>query len=240
MTRNDDDDIGAQVSSRLEEMFGEEDPEEEPRSQGAGQKKDGGDEENGQTGHPEPDTDFDTESSPLRNLKALVFGIDWEITDQSMKEFLEEVRNLQEKHQDDKILSTFLKLHESVGKYIRAKKARAHPDSIKFVTSVFQSFEKVLMTPDMPKSRKKQLLSEEIKKFKDFKEQVASRKKTEEPEPAAPEEPERKPYAEAGTGEKAGPVLENQEALDYIVAELRETIKAEFRTLRQIIKNLGA
>ena len=85
--------------------------------------------------------------SPIRNLKALVFSIDWEITDETMVDFLAETNRLKQKYKDDQILSLFLKLHESIGKYIKAKKARAHPDSIKFVASVYKNFEKVLLIP---------------------------------------------------------------------------------------------
>jgi hypothetical protein len=40
----------------------------------------------------------------------------------------------------------------------------------------------------------------------------------------------------------AGPPLslESREAIDYIVEQIKKEIKAEFHTLRQIIKNLGA
>ncbi|MCF8093763.1 MAG: hypothetical protein K9J79_00220 [Desulfobacteraceae bacterium] len=271
MTHKDEDDIGAQVSSRLEELFGEQDEQDSAGPAGESAEAPG----KGQAVQADPAEDnvTDPPGYPLKNLKAYVFGIDWEITDESMKEFLEEVRGLQSKYQHDKLLSTFLKLHESVGKYIRAKKARAHPEAIKFVASVFKSFEKVLMTPDMPESRKKSLLSAEIKKFKNFREKVMAAGKTRQPEPAdaIAGKPEEKPTeasehlkeepptegetyqaepaeTEGSAGDKQFPaeepkpaaVLENQEALDYIVAELRKTIKAEFHTIRQIIKNLGA
>ncbi|MCF8036824.1 MAG: hypothetical protein K9K62_08125 [Desulfobacteraceae bacterium] len=321
MTHTDDDDIGAQVSSRLEELFGEDEPDEQeaPQAESTGRqeaekpetagKKETGQQQQAQSRARQVD-DFDTTDSPLNELKALVFGIDWEINEESMVAFLKEVRQLQQQYGKDKILSTFLKLHESVGKYIKAKKSRAHPDALKFVASVFTSFEKALLTPGMSQAQKKRLLAEEIRKFKDFKEQVASKKKSGAPEPAAavpaeqkpaaPEEvkpaalAEEEPAAAAGqepaqtaeaespaaagetpvvmldeesppaaeqapvmeleeesaaaggeepmaaAEEKPAAVLQNQEVIDYIVAELKKTIQAEFRTLHQILKNLGA
>lgn len=335
MTHKDDDDIGAQVSNRLEELFGEDDSDEEeaPQAESTGRqetrkaeavnKKETGQQQRAQS-RDQQAAEFDTTHSPANELKALVFGIDWEINEESMVAFLKEVRQLQQQYGNDKILSTFLKLHESVGKYIKAKKSRAHPDALKFVTSVFTSFEKALMTPGMPQAQKKRLLAEEIRKFKDFKERVASKKKPGEPAAAAPaeqkpaapaeeepamaaeeepaaaveeepavaaeEEPaaaaeeasvvvldeesaataEEEPMMEFGeesaataeeepmmdlgeepaaaaeeeptaaAGEKPAAVLQNQEVIDYIVAELRKTIQEEFRTMHQIFKNLGA
>ncbi|MFP4452475.1 MAG: hypothetical protein ACLFNW_09335 [Desulfobacterales bacterium] len=348
MTHKDEDDIGAQVSSRLEELFGEED-DDEPAGQGPGpSRQPGKSKQQGDAVQPGSDDAGEEEDSFLKHLKALVFGIDWEITDDGMKAFLEEIGRLQEQYQNDKVLYTFLKLHESVGKYIRAKKARANPEAFKFIQSVFKSFEKVITNPDMPKSGRKRLLSEQIKNFKDFKQKLAEAKKAGKQKPPAqeeqkaaekpsedsevfyeepvslekesfeavqaePEEPialgeqpsetlERWPEesvtveeesfetlqiqleepaesakeqpAESGevwpeepltTGqepleepesaqaedetvetqpaakeEKIGAVLENQEVIDYIVAELKKTIRDEFHTIRQIIKNLGA
>ena len=313
MTHTDDDDIGAQVSNRLEELFGEDEPDEQeaPEAESTGRqeaekpeaagKKETGQQQQAQS-QARQAADFDTADSPLNELKALVFGIDWEINEESMAAFLKEVRQLQQQYGKDKILSTFLKLQESVGKYIKAKKSRAHPDALKFVASVFTSFEKALLTPDMPRAQKKRLLAEEIRKFKAFKEQVASKKKSGAPEPAAatptgqistapaeeapapavepdsavsaesepaaaseetpavmleeesPPAAEQAPVMELGeepaaaggeepmaaSEEKPAAVLQNQEVIDYIVAELRKTIQAEFRTLHQILKNLGA
>ncbi|MGM0451912.1 MAG: hypothetical protein ACQERN_01945 [Thermodesulfobacteriota bacterium] len=237
-TTDDDGGIGAEVTSRLDELFGEEDS---PESQGAANS--GKQAESAGSGKKSIEksagADEAAEDSPVKDLKALVFGIEWEITDASMVSYLKEVKRLQQQYQNDKILSMFLKLHESIGKYIKAKKARAHPDAIKFVTSVFKNFEEVLLTPDMPESQQKRLLSGEVKKFKDFKQRVINQGKTAGPAPAETAEPE-KPKAPAA--EKATPAvsLESQEALDYIVEELKKTIKAEFQTMRQIIKNLGA
>lgn len=201
MNRTEDDDgLGAEVNSRLDEMFGDDDPEE-----------------------------FDEQDSPIRNLKALVAGIDWEISDESMSAFLKEIRFLQDKYQSDKNLSMFLKLQETIGKYIKAKKARAHPDAIRFVVEVFRNFETVLMQPDMPETEKKRLVSSDIRKFKEFKQQVLSRG-------PGSEQKDRAPVSSV----KPAAVLENKEALDYIVEELKKTIKSELQVIQQIIKNLGA
>ena len=79
MNRTEDDEgLGKEVSSRLEEMFGEDE-----------------------------DAGFDEQNSPVRELRALVAGIDWEISDESMGAFLKEIRRLQGTYQDDKTLSMF-------------------------------------------------------------------------------------------------------------------------------------
>lgn len=201
MNRTDDDEgLGAEVNTRLDEMFGDEEDEE-----------------------------FDEKDSPVSDLKALVAGIDWEISDESMGAFLNEVNSLQKRYQDDKNLSAFLKLQEAIGKYIKAKKAKAHPDAIRFVVDVFKNFETVLTRPDMSETEKRRLVSSDIQKFKEFKQRVLSKGVT----------GEQKNQTAVSPGRPAA-VLENQEALDYIVEELKKTIKSELQIIQQIIKNLGA
>lgn len=233
---DDDGGIGAEVSSRLDELFDEDDGAETTATVGtpAGSpqktKASAGNASSRDAGRTSGASD---EDSPIKELKALVFGIDWEITDEAMVSFLREVKRLQGKYQGDKINLLFLKLHESIGKYIRARKVNAHPDALKFVASVFTNFEKVLLAPGMSELQKKRLLSGEVKKFKDFKERVISREQvTGVPTAGA---------AAVSTGQPAGasrPALpvESQAAIDYIVEELKKTIREEFKTLRQLLK----
>ena len=243
-TKEDDGSLGAEVSSRLDELFGDEDTEVTPVAIDPSDAVSVADESKSTAkaaAKPNVDTADDnlSEDSPIRNLKALVFSIDWEITDETMVDFLTETKRLKQKYKDDKILSMFLKLHESIGKYIKAKKARAHPDSIKFVASVYKNFEKVLTTPGMKENQKKQLLTAEVKKFKDFKQRVLLRDGAGEPAVVvkSPVEADAR-VAKPDSG--AGMSLETKAAVDYILEQVKKEIKAEFHTLRQIIKNIGA
>ena len=243
-TKDDGGSLGAEVSSRLDELFGDDDSEVTPVSIDSSDAVSVAAESKSmakKAAKPSLDTTADNlgEDSPIRNLKALVFSIDWEITDETMMDFLAEIKRLKQKYKDDKILLLFLKLHESIGKYIKAKKARAHPDAMKFVASVYKNFEKVFLAPGMKQSRKKQLLTAEVKKFKDFKQRVLLRESTGEPVNVV--------ESAAGATAKATKPdsgvalsLETKEAIDYILEEIKKEIKAEFHTLRQIIKNLGA
>lgn len=247
-TKDGDGSLNAEVSNRLDELFGDEDSETSvmsvASSEGAGLSSESG-KRSKTTAAPSRDNGTSSEdaNSPIKNLKALVFSIDWEITDEIMIDFLKETKRLSKKYQNDKVLSLFLKLHESIGKYIKAKKARAHPDSIKLIASVYKNFEKVLLSKGISEIQKKKLLSSEVKKFKSFKQRVVLREEAYVP----PEKLEIRvveEVTEVAPTKKAASVpalpLESKEAIEYIVAELKKVIKTEFHTLRQIIKNLGA
>lgn len=241
-TKDEDGSLGAEVSNRLDELFGDDDSEVTPvstDSSDAVSVADGSKSRAKKSVKPRADNlgeNLDADS-PIRNLKALVFSIDWEITDETMVDFLAETNRLKRRYKDDQILSLFLKLHESIGKYIKAKKARAHPDSIKFVASVYKNFEKVLLSPKMKESQKKQLLSGEVKKFKDFKQRVLLRDGAGVPVEVSVAASDVKVTQPASGAPMS---LESREAIDYIVEQIKKEIKAEFHTMRQIIKNLGA
>lgn len=242
-TIEDDGSLNAEVSHRLNELFGEENPGE---SSPPSPKKSPSSTDSAGAGGPDVhmnESAFrNNKKSSIKNLKALVFSIDWEITDETMVAFLNEIRCLQQKYQNDKIISLFLKLHESIGKYIKAKKARANPDSIKLAVSFYKSFEKALLTPGMTEIQKKKLLSAEVKKFKQFRQQVVIRKSAvpagSEEARAAGDQMDIRP-GEKMDADTAMP-LDNRETADYVIRELTKVIKAEFNLLRQIMKNLGA
>lgn len=120
-----------------------------------------------------------TGSSPLNNLSAIILSMDWEITDDTMNNFLAEIVSLKDKYADNKIVTTFLKLQESVGHYINNKKAEAHPESIQFLHSVYTAFEKTVNSARMEDKEKKKLLKEQINKFSLLKAKISGQQPVE-------------------------------------------------------------
>ncbi|MCK5229861.1 MAG: hypothetical protein KAR13_06330, partial [Desulfobulbaceae bacterium] len=109
--------------------------------------------------------------SPIKDLKIVVLSLDWEITDKIMQNFAEEIDRLEEIWTADKILVAFLKILRALGRYIAKKKARAHPDSVKLLYSVYNALEKVVLTGDMPGSQKKEIVTDELRKYTKLKKQ---------------------------------------------------------------------
>ncbi len=235
VTNEDDGDLGAEVSSRLDELFAEED-EQSPEAGGH-------DPSVGKSLQAEKAINVDRsaateakmeeirrDASPIDNLKALVSEIEWEITDDTMSGFLNEVALLKQKYVNDPILSTFLKLHEAMGKYIKAKKVNAHPDAVKLVSSAFTVFERVAGAPGMPEAQKKKLLSIEVKAFKRFKAQLPDRKR-----PVRPAEDDVMPAIQVKLDN-----LESTDSLaDYIVRKLKKVIVEELEKIRLDLKKGG-
>jgi hypothetical protein len=236
VTNEDDGGLGAEVTNRLDELFVEEDdlesgsPDRQSFKETPPGKKEGATVDYSATAA-ERMEGISREDSPINNLKALVTEIEWEITDESMRNFLSEVDLLRQKYQNDPVLVMCLKLHESIGKYIKTKKVNSHPDAIKLLGSAFAVFERIVKTPGMSVAQQKKMLSVEVKAFKDFKQTLISRKRgamapAEHPMPAMPIK------------------LENREAIDYlaecIVEKLKNTIRREVEKIRRDLESRGS
>ena len=213
MTKTKAEAIVSEVSSRLDDLFGE----------------------TKQSGPSLNDKDLIApQESPILDLNAIVLSIDWEITDEILAKFIDEISRLKTLYRDDLILSSFLKLHGSVGKYLSTQKVNAHPDSIRLLQSLFDGFEKVVNSPEMKDVEKKKILSAEVAKFKQLREQVLLAPK------GVPPKKDLKLQdlaAKAPLAAEAN-LLASQEFLDHIREEIIKIIKAEFRSLKDELKLL--
>ena len=194
------------------------------------------------------------EDFPLSNLKAIVLSVDWEIDDEVMAKLVDEIGRLEETYKDDKTLLSFFRLLGSVGKYIKTRKAEAHPNSIKLLNSAYNSLEKVLLSKDITPAEKKQILLVQVTEFKKLKEQLADAAKQKEvitpketkpvieeqegvfvqAEGRPPEEPE-ETEEELLRSEMSR--MTPQEALAYVLTELKQVIRAEFKALNENLKS---
>jgi hypothetical protein len=108
----------------------------------------------------------------IEKLKSVILSIDWEITDDCLSELIDETDALLPHFEDDRFSHSLLRMLKAVGRYIRKRKAQAHPDAIKKIMSVFSSIEKLTENNEMEEDLKKQIVAKEISGFKSLKKQV--------------------------------------------------------------------
>jgi hypothetical protein len=202
-TPTDSDAINEQVEGRLENLFGDED-----------------------TAADILEDSHESDDSPLRELKTIVLSIDWEITDEVMKNFVEQIAVLKDKLKDDKIVLVFLQLLGSIGDYIRINKGKSHPGAFKILTSLFNELDKVVKSDGLTEADKKKILSAELTKYKTLKEQLIKTKpKKEREEPEIPSDQQR----------QEPPDIED---LAKAIGEIKQLLKAEFKALRAELESL--
>ena len=217
-----------------------------------------------------PDAD-DSEAAahyPLAELKNLILSIDWEITDEVLAKFIQQIKDLKLTYKHDKIVLTFLQILNSLGDYIKVNRARSHPKTFKILNSVFSSLDKVVLTRDMPEAAKKKILRSEMNRYKELRSQISRGKTVEkdkatarsamaarppaksadEDQPVTLTEPSVRPRQPAVSEEsiiaaRAEPAAEigsetSVESLAAAVEDIKNYIHKEINSLREEIKAL--
>jgi len=147
------DTLSTELESRLDDLFGENDG---PLT----------DDQNGAL----------KEHYPLAELKNLILSIDWEITDEVLENFLQQIKDLRLTYEHDKIVTAFLQILNSLGNYIKINRAKSHPKTFKILNSVFSSLDRVVLSGDMPDLAKKKILRVEMNRYQDLRDQIAKSK----------------------------------------------------------------
>jgi hypothetical protein len=197
----------------------------------------------------------DLDQSPLKELKTIVLSIDWEINDEDMTRFIDQVDTLKLTYEYDKVALLLLQILGALGKYIKTNKGNAHPNAVKVLNSVYTSLEKVLLQKDITEAEKEKVLLVEVQRFKELKEQVSAKEASvdSKKEPKAPqmiepeigEQEEDVAYQEKiKSSEKAKEYVPRSdishmpahEAFAYALEEIKHVLKAEFKALRAELK----
>ena len=109
------------------------------------------------------------EESPISRLKSLILSIDWEITDEVLMQFNEELVDLKDIWAGEKINLVYVQALEKISKYIYQKKADSHPSAIKLLLTLYHNLEKIVSSLDLTAEQKKDILLEDVKRFENLK-----------------------------------------------------------------------
>jgi pilus assembly protein FimV len=113
------------------------------------------------------------EDSPLSRLKSLVLSIDWEITDEILLQFNEELHDLHDIWAGNKINLIYVQALEKLSRYIYKEKASSHPNAIKLLLTFYANLEKIVSDESMSEQEKKNTLREDIERFEKLKKQIS-------------------------------------------------------------------
>jgi len=189
------DTLSTELESRLDDLFGENDG-------------------------PLPDDQNGAlkEHYPLAELKNLILSIDWEITDETLDNFLQQIKDLRLTYEHDKIVTAFLQILNSLGNYIKINRAKAHPRTFKILNSVFSSLDRVVLSQDMPDLTKKKILRVEMNRYQELRDQIAKSKAAagkpkKKARPAVVDKPEVKETKQAPTVVEDQPLLDEEQPL---------------------------
>ncbi len=130
--------------------------------------------------------DFSTnDESPISRLKSLVLSIDWEITDEVLLQFNEELIALRGIWAGNSINLVYVQALEKISKYIYQNKANSHPNAIKLLLTLYHNLEKIVSTDDLSEAQKKEILIEDVKRFEGLKRQISKKPQHDQSQPTA-------------------------------------------------------
>lgn len=168
---------------------------------------------------PAPNNDF-----PLKDLKSTILSIDWEITDDALAVFIHQVEELMEQFANDKVRHTLLRLLKSLGKYLRAHKSKAHPDTIKRIMAVYAALEESVTNDELGRYEKEKMLLEEVRHFRRLKAKIIE---------------SRSPHLASGAQKpmQAGEVS-GSDAVIRAIDELKSLMATELGAIREKLEQL--
>jgi pilus assembly protein FimV len=114
------------------------------------------------------------EESPLSRLKSLILSIDWEITDEILIQFNDELLALKDLWAAEKFNLVYIQALEKISKYIYQQKANAHPDAIKLLLTFYYNLEQIVYSDDLTEHQKKDILLKDVSRFQYLKRQIAN------------------------------------------------------------------
>jgi len=166
---------------------------------------------------------IDQPKDPLEKLKSIVLNIDWEITDGCLDDLISEADKLLPDHENDRMAHALLRMLKALGRYIKKRKAQAHPDAIKRIMSVYESYEKILLDRDIEENIKRNILYKEISAFKKLKQQVDIQRPI-----------------EAGKSEKTAQPIAfiDHQKLEQAMSAVEQRLRIEVEALRNQLSNL--
>ena len=109
------------------------------------------------------------EESPLARLKSTILSIDWEINDEILRQFNDELKELKSIWKDEKINLVYIQALEKLCRYIYKERSSAHPNAIKLLLTLYTNLEKIVSEESLSSGEKKKILIADVQRFERLK-----------------------------------------------------------------------
>ncbi|MDL2286235.1 hypothetical protein LJC24_02185 [Desulfococcaceae bacterium OttesenSCG-928-F15] len=158
-------------------------------------------------------------------LNALLLSIDWEVEDKTLGRYLEKIHQIRSAHLEDKVIVHFFQMLDSLGRYLRSRKVRAHPETIRIMQEIQAGLGQILDTKrELSEDEKRALLKIAYKRFQTFKDLIS----------AAPQGKAGK--AQNGAEKAMSPSSSNEMILQDMIRNIVREELEKFR--KQLVKEL--
>lgn len=106
--------------------------------------------------------------SHIKDLKSIVLSLEWELNDETLARFDEEILKLEDIYSEDLFTLAFARILRFLGRYIRVKGTESEPRSINLLLSTYDNLEAVLLSRNMAETEKYSLMLENISNYRQW------------------------------------------------------------------------
>ena len=113
---------------------------------------------------------------PIYKLKKIVLNLEWEITDDLMEQYIEQLNQLKEIFKGDKHLMLLIKLQYVLGNLIRTRKGDTPHYGFKMLRTLFNSMNRIVSDKSLTKNIKQQIITKELERYHKLKKLIEHNK----------------------------------------------------------------
>jgi len=106
--------------------------------------------------------------SHIKDLKSIVLSLEWELSEETLARFDEEVLKIEDAYPEDMFTLAFARILRFLGRYIRVKGTESEPRSINLLLSTYDNLERVLLSRNMSETDKYSLMAENISNYRQW------------------------------------------------------------------------
>jgi len=102
------------------------------------------------------------ECEPLTCLKAIILGLEWEVTDDGLEQFNARIADVREHFMDNKSAHILIQGLQALGGYITDERAQAHPDAFSLLHSFYGGLEQLLQEDLISEEERQNILIDRV------------------------------------------------------------------------------
>lgn len=114
-----------------------------------------------------------TDSEALKGTRAVILGLDWEITDEGLDRLTEQLNLLQEKYEDDRFIQVLVQGLHSLNTYIKDEKAQTHPEAFSLLHSFCDGLARLIEEKELRDEDRHTIVVEHVNTLNNLKALIA-------------------------------------------------------------------
>jgi len=103
-------------------------------------------------------------SPSLASLRNIIMSLEWEVTDDNLKDLMQELSNLQRAYIKEPLIQKLLGLLFHLGRYIQVYRANTHPHIFKMLFQAYNGLTKIV-SKKYSSHQKAKIVNDEIKRY---------------------------------------------------------------------------